>query len=153
MNPMWSARQRASSVSRIDEMTRPSMLIRPCVGVSIPAIRFRSVVLPDPDGPIRAMNSPVSMVRSMSSSTGMLRESRRYALETCSIAIRGWATSPPALPSFADLDPGAVHQIVVTGVGHQRLAADEAFFDLGRGAPIHAHDDRPEHGAVALHQE
>ena len=38
---------------------------------SSPAIKFKSVVLPDPDGPIRARNSPSSTVRSRSTSTGM----------------------------------------------------------------------------------
>ncbi|CDK00055.1 hypothetical protein MIC448_2040026 [Microbacterium sp. C448] len=42
----------------------PSTSIVPAVGDSSPPIMRRSVVLPQPDRPIRAMNSPRSMVRS-----------------------------------------------------------------------------------------
>src|SRR5437764_9431030 len=35
----------------------------PPVGVSSPAMRFKSVVLPEPDGPMRARNSPAGTSR------------------------------------------------------------------------------------------
>src|ERR1700750_2915477 len=39
------------------DMSRPSNLISPLVGDSIPAIMFIVVLLPQPDGPSRATNS------------------------------------------------------------------------------------------------
>ena len=39
-------------------MSCPSMRMRPASGVSKPAISRMSVVLPQPDGPSRAKNSP-----------------------------------------------------------------------------------------------
>src|SRR5579872_2236029 len=43
----------------------PSMRISPWLTLSRPAIMARSVDLPQPDGPTRAMNSPVSASRSI----------------------------------------------------------------------------------------
>ena len=47
----------------------PSMRISPSLTVSSPAIMASSVDLPQPDGPTRAMNSPVRASRSMPLST------------------------------------------------------------------------------------
>ena len=44
-----------------------SIMISPDVGESMPAMRLRSVVLPDPDGPIRERNSPRGTSRDKSS--------------------------------------------------------------------------------------
>ena len=52
-------------------MSRPATKIRPRVGWSMPAIRFRSVVLPDPDGPISATYSPSGMSRLIPMRTGI----------------------------------------------------------------------------------
>ena len=41
----------------------PSIRMRPSSGVSSPATMRRSVVLPQPEGPSRAKNSPSSMDR------------------------------------------------------------------------------------------
>ena len=77
MKPTVLERQRASSVCPIVAMSRPPMTIRPRVGESMPAIRFRSVVLPDPEGPISATNSPRGIFRLMSFKTGTSSWSRR----------------------------------------------------------------------------
>jgi hypothetical protein len=46
----------------------PHQRIWPCVGLSIPANIFSSVLLPHPDGPSKEMNSPGSMESRTSSS-------------------------------------------------------------------------------------
>src|SRR6516162_9490277 len=48
---------------------RPSSSTLPALAGSSPATMRRNVVLPQPDGPTRAMNSPRSTARSMPSST------------------------------------------------------------------------------------
>ena len=48
-------------------MSVPSSRIRPAVGCSKPAISRSVVVLPQPDGPSREKNSPLSTDRSMPS--------------------------------------------------------------------------------------
>ena len=52
-------------------MSTPPIAIVPLLGLSMPAIRLSSVLLPEPLGPINAMNSPAATSRSMSNSTGM----------------------------------------------------------------------------------
>jgi hypothetical protein len=49
------------------DMSVPSSMILPAVGCSKPAISRSVVVLPQPEGPSREKNSPLSTVRSMSS--------------------------------------------------------------------------------------
>src|SRR5438067_5980546 len=55
----------------------------PLAGTSRPARMRRSVVLPDPDGPSKATNSPSSMVSDTSPSAGYAEK----LLETCSTRI------------------------------------------------------------------
>src|SRR5438045_8458259 len=55
----------------------------PLWGTSRPARMRRSVVLPDPEGPSRATNSPSSMVSDTSPSAGYAEK----LLETCSTRI------------------------------------------------------------------
>ena len=50
-----------------DETSVPSSRIAPAVGISKPAIIFRIVVLPQPDGPSREKNSPRAMLKQASS--------------------------------------------------------------------------------------
>ena len=56
--PMWRRRSRVSSRSRMRVMSSPATLTLPELGVSSPASRCISVDLPEPDGPITAVNSP-----------------------------------------------------------------------------------------------
>jgi hypothetical protein len=65
------------------------------VGVSIPAIRFRSVVFPEPEGPISATKSPSAIERETLFNTGTLNLSRVYDFETLEILIA--ATITPRL--------------------------------------------------------
>ncbi len=99
MKPTWRALQGASLASDSPEMTLLSMVIVPEVGRSRPAIRFKSVDFPDPEGPIRAMKSPFSRTSWMSFKTGICWDSRRYVLETCSMRITAWL--PESARGFA----------------------------------------------------
>jgi hypothetical protein len=76
MKPTLRERQTASSVSLNSATSIPSMKIFPDVGLSMPAMRLRSVVLPEPDGPMKAMNSPWEIARLMLRKTGISRLSR-----------------------------------------------------------------------------
>src|SRR4051812_18374775 len=65
---MYSLRQAASFARERPDSSTPSIVSVPDVGRSMPAIRFSSVVLPLPDGPIKARNEPASTSRSRLSS-------------------------------------------------------------------------------------
>src|SRR5690348_4754886 len=64
----------------------PPMRISPSLTLSSPAIMARRVDLPQPDGPTRAMNSPVSASRSMPFRTSTA-PNRLRSRETVSVAI------------------------------------------------------------------
>src|SRR4029079_14897113 len=68
----------------------PKMAILPALGCSNPAIRRRQVVLPEPDGPSMAKNSPGAMSRS-TPSTARTAPKWRYTPR------KETATGPPAL--------------------------------------------------------
>src|SRR3954469_19381361 len=61
---MWRARHRERSLPARALIRTPATSMTPEVGASRPPIRLRSVVLPEPDGPINARNSPGAMRRS-----------------------------------------------------------------------------------------
>src|ERR1700691_3646856 len=66
--------------------SRPSMRISPSLTLSRPAIIARSVDLPQPEGPTRAMNSPVLASRSMPLRTS-IEPNRLKSREMVSVAI------------------------------------------------------------------
>jgi hypothetical protein len=59
-----------------DEISLPSTMTCPRVGRSMPAIRFSSVVLPEPEGPINARKSPRGTLTDTPFNTGTSNESR-----------------------------------------------------------------------------
>ena len=61
--PVRSRRSRVAASSDSWLMDWPSRTTSPVVGRSSPPSSWRSVDLPEPDGPIRATNSPASTVR------------------------------------------------------------------------------------------
>src|SRR5438874_9451881 len=65
----------------------PSIVTRPSSGRSKPATMLRSVVLPHPEGPTSATNSPSPTARSIPRSTGSGPWSVAYVLLTFSTAI------------------------------------------------------------------
>src|SRR5207249_7242359 len=69
-------------------MRRSSTTIVPAVGVSRPPMRFSSVVLPKPDGTMRATKSPRGMSRSMPCRTSIVSPPRRYVLVSLRISTR-----------------------------------------------------------------
>src|SRR5262249_4782831 len=154
MNPTLLARQRVVSESDIRPISCPRTSTSPPVGRSRPAIRFSRVVLPEPDGPIRARNSPSSTSRSRSWSTGMRISSRRYSLDTPRSTIayflpigfrpfsgrpagrrpasgRGLVRAPPILGLFDDLD-GFFLAEGLRRVEHDALAALQPRLDAGQ---------------------
>ena len=56
--PMWRRRSLVSCLSPISVMSWPPIFTRPCVGRSSPASRCMSVDLPEPEGPMTAVNWP-----------------------------------------------------------------------------------------------
>ena len=65
-NPSRARRKAARSRSRMAERGFPSSTTSPAVGRSRAARIFSRVVLPDPDSPMMATNSPASTVKSTS---------------------------------------------------------------------------------------
>src|SRR5688572_6548799 len=76
---------------------RPSSRIWPRSGVSKPASSEMSVVLPDPDRPTIATNSPRSMVRSIWRSTSVRRPGGPNPLARPSISRKAISGGPEAL--------------------------------------------------------
>ena len=65
MNPILSRRKSESSLPLISDSTLPASSTFPSVGLSNPEMMLRKVVLPDPDGPTSAVNSPDLIVKSI----------------------------------------------------------------------------------------
>ena len=60
MKPTWRARQ-AVSFARLSRLiSSPATVMLPALGTSSPPSRLRSVVLPEPLGPMKATKSPLS---------------------------------------------------------------------------------------------
>src|SRR5688572_16905137 len=118
-------------------MRRPSTVIVPAVGGSRPPMRFRRVVLPEPDGPMRATKSARSMSRSMPCRTSMLSRPRRYVLVTPRISISA-LISPRRV---GERDPVAVGERG-RGRDDDALAGGDAAQHLAVGAGGLAEGDR-----------
>jgi hypothetical protein len=65
MKPTVSRRNSAAPPFDSPEMSRPAISTVPLVGASSAPMMFSSVVLPEPDGPASAVNSPSPMSRSV----------------------------------------------------------------------------------------
>src|SRR5215212_11085064 len=76
---MYLLRQAARAERESWLMSAPSMISLPDVGRSMPAMRLRRVVLPLPEGPMRARNEPDSIWRSRSWRGRMMFSPRRYS--------------------------------------------------------------------------
>src|SRR5438270_2249910 len=66
MKPILSARKRSSSVALIEATLTPSIFNSPAVGRSRHPIKFTSVLLPEPDGPVIATHSPATIEKEAS---------------------------------------------------------------------------------------
>src|SRR6056297_954347 len=107
MNPTWFERQRARARALSWSMRSSATWICPESGESRPPIRLSSVVLPDPDGPIRAQNSPRSISRLKPCRTATASRPLRYFLTTS--LTRTMASLMLFAPAgFSINDPGLV---------------------------------------------
>src|SRR5690606_20171775 len=152
---MWPARQSASSDSDSAVMSSPSTRSSPLSGLSIPAIRLSSVLLPDPEGPISAVNSPAAMSSVTSESTGTICPPRRYDLKSLRMAMKGGACSMPAafrglVGSGLQHDPRAVVQ-PLGGIRDYLGAGRDAAHDFDPVAELVAQLDRRLHHALLAH--
>src|SRR3989338_6802740 len=102
---MFAFRKRARSVSPSVLNSTPSSLTRPAVGESKPDNMFRSVVLPDPEGPRIATPSPRRTIRETFWRISRLRAPSQYTLLTPAASI---LTSPhPLCAGAADEGMGS----------------------------------------------
>ena len=85
MNPRSLRRKRESCAPRSRVTSRPPSMIFPEVTGSIVATQFRSVLFPDPEGPMMATNSPVSMASETSSRAVVMESLFPNSLPTCSM--------------------------------------------------------------------
>ena len=137
----------------------PSTRMSPSVGVSRSATARKSVVLPQPEGPMKETNSPRATFRLtwLSASTGPSRVSKRSDTSLTSIAGSSPAlglTAAAAVPGIDAVsiagDPlardraGSGELLVAlqrAGVGREGLAADEpAAADLRLHPAVAEHD-------------
>src|SRR5262245_42656806 len=143
MNPMWRARHAASARSdRLVVSVSPTR-IDPRDGRSMPASRFSSVDLPEPDGPINPRNSPSGTWMVTRSSTGISFESRLYDFETSRSSISAMSLSLETNQRAID-EPGR-------WIENQRLARHDAAFDLDLIEPLLTERHRPARRDVAVH--
>src|SRR6266699_1396137 len=80
--PTSSARYFAARLIDKHAISRPVTTISPWSGRSSPATRLRSVVLPEPDGPLSRTNSPSPTSSETSRNAPTVARSRRYVFET-----------------------------------------------------------------------
>src|SRR2546428_6321127 len=93
MKPTFRARHPARARSDRLLVSVSPMRIDPRVGRSMPASRFSSVDLPDPDGPIRPRYSPAGTLIVTRSREGISIESRIYVFGTARHSIQGMSLS------------------------------------------------------------
>src|SRR5512143_2118648 len=157
MKPMFALRHFASAPSLIVETSRSPTTIRPEVGRSMPAMRFRSVVLPEPEGPMSAMKSPSSTVSDRLSSTVRTWVSRVYCFTSESMRMREVAElmrlSFWSVLLDADLLLRAPGMRGRGGVGDDLLAAREARRRLHLRARGGAERQRLERGLAVRDEE
>src|SRR5438128_7128110 len=106
MQPIVRLRQAAHWDSLMAEIFLPSTLTSPLVGLSIPAIRFNSVDLPEPDGPIKQRNPPDSRSRLVlcNATTSVASRLKTFLTLRISTAAMTISSPPPDLPSSASRD-------------------------------------------------
>src|SRR4029077_9447201 len=136
MKPMCRARHPASARSDRLLISVPPIVIEPRDGRSMPASRFNSVDLPEPDGPISPMKSPASTVIDTRSSTEISIASRLYDLVTSRSSMSGMLLLPFQSNGTAVGEPGRRIQ-------DQCLARRDTALDLDLIEPVAAEDDGP----------
>jgi hypothetical protein len=153
---MCRARHAASLWSDNSSTRSPAMLTEPLVGRSSPPMRFSNVLLPEPDGPISARNSPAGTFKCKSFSTWISSDPRRKTFSTPSTLTRAWlaesvmvssmtftASRTTAAPSVSPF--GQVHYDLFPG---RHTRADYGFVETRL-----AHRHGPALGASGMHYE
>src|SRR5216684_3755180 len=128
MKPILRVRQDASWASFMRETHCPPIQTSPRSGLSRPAMRLSSVVLPDPDGPMMPRNSP--------SATSRLR-------------LRKTVISSP--PRAKDLTTFRTCRIGSAAIRASEITTDEHINTDGELAG-HAFDSEFRHGPVYSHR-
>ena len=95
MKPTWRARQAVSFARLRRLISSPATVMLPAVGTSSPPIRLSSVVLPEPLGPMKATNSPLSTLRFTPWRTCSSSLPRRYVFDTSLTTMRWSVPSDP----------------------------------------------------------
>src|SRR3954468_11099089 len=99
-------------------MSSPATRSSPVSGLSIPAIRLSSVLLPEPEGPMSARKSPSAISMLMSDSTGTTWSPRRYDFARPRISTRGAGISGfrrPDAVAVAKMPARTQHDAVARG--------------------------------------
>ena len=96
--PNLRPRQRSSSAGRSESRSRPATRMRPRLGRSSPAVRCKSVLLPQPDGPSTRLWRPGATVQAAISRT--VRPPKRWARSSTS-STAGRSASAEAGPAGA----------------------------------------------------
>src|SRR5215203_1977145 len=112
MNPSRSLRSRPRSISLSRATSRPSIITSPESGASRPPSTCSSVLLPEPDAPTTAINSPAATARSAPRSTTTDSPPSRYdfstprAQSTAPFAVSGrWNVELVIAKGLRRLDP------------------------------------------------
>ena len=79
-NPSSSRRKRESSLEESVVISRPATRMEPLVTTSIVDMQFKSVDLPEPDGPMIPTNSPSSTKKLTPARPSVASSSPRFAL-------------------------------------------------------------------------
>src|SRR5688500_8562072 len=135
MYPTLWARHPASFERERRAISRPAMTSEPSVGLSMPAIRFNSVVLPLPLGPMRARNVPCSTSRSSPSSGRITFSPRRYSRVRLRHSMNAIVASfaGAGLTEDANAAPGTE---MGRRIGDEPVAREQAGGDLDPAVPV-----------------
>ena len=104
------------AAARPSVTSRPPMQIRPAVGISSPATRRSTVLLPLPDGPTMTSSSP-SAISSVRSRAAHVRRSDRPCSTCCSVIA---ATQPFTAP---DVSPATMRRCATSTISRDRHAS------------------------------
>src|SRR6516225_10070328 len=97
-NPIRSRLKTVSCRSLNPASSVPPNPTVPEVGRSSPAATFKNVLLPEPDGPITAVNDPAASATLTPSSATTAPSPRPYTLRTSRKATTGAGTAVPEVP-------------------------------------------------------
>src|SRR5688572_10687944 len=107
-------------------MSKPSIFNDPPVGLSMPAIRFSSVVLPLPLGPMSARKVPRSTSRSSPSRGRITFSPRWYSRVSPRHSMNAIAASLHARRLYFAVDADAVAFFEPLGLGDELIARRQA---------------------------